>query len=76
MAAGLSIYQVNHITIISYMQYLAESGFSPMNISNHLAGVRARFIINNIDTTPVTIYTETLSTVWAAAVSTNNLFTV
>ena len=47
---GTPIHQVNHFTILAHMQFLSENGFSPANNANHLAGLRAKFIIHALPT--------------------------
>ena len=50
--AGLSICQVNYFSLLAYMEYLFQNHFSPANIRNNLAGIRAQFIVHNLDTSP------------------------
>ena len=52
VAAGLSSCQVNHSCLLAFMEYLYRNQFSPANIQNHMAGIRAQFILHNLDTTP------------------------
>ena len=34
------------------MQFLSENGLTAANIANYMAGIRAQFVIYNLDTTP------------------------
>ena len=52
VVTGLSPVQVNHFTLLSYMEYLVSNNLSPSNISNNLAGIRAHFVLHNLDTAP------------------------
>ena len=52
MAAGLCHHQVNHSVLLMFMQFLSETGHTAPNIANYMAGIRAQFIIHNLDTTP------------------------
>ena len=53
VASGLPILQVNHFCSLAFMEYLCENNFSPANIHNYLAGIRAQFIVYNPDTSPL-----------------------
>ena len=50
VGAGLPIFQVNHFCLIAFMEYIYQNDFFPANIHNYLAGVRAQFIVYNLDT--------------------------
>ena len=50
VVAELTLSQVNHFVLLAFMQYLSENSFTPSNISNYMAGVRAYFVINSLDT--------------------------
>ena len=50
--SGLHISQVTHLTILAFMEFLSLNAFSPANIANYLAGIRAQCIIHGLDTTP------------------------
>ena len=52
VAAGLPIFQVNHFYLLAFMEYLYQNKFSPANIHNYLAGIRAQLIVHNLDTSP------------------------
>ena len=38
--------------VLTFMEYLAQSGMSPDNITNHITGIRSMSIVYGIDTTP------------------------
>ena len=38
--------------VLAFMEYLAQSGMSPDNITNHITGIRSMSIVYGIDTTP------------------------
>ena len=44
------LFQVSHFCLLAFMEYLCQNNFSPANIHNYLAGIRALFIIYNLDT--------------------------
>ena len=50
VAAGFHLGQVNHIVLLAFMEYLVLNGITSANISNYLAGIRAQFIVFNLDT--------------------------
>ena len=50
VAAGFYLGQVNHIVLLAFMEYLVVNQISPANISNYLAGIRAQYIVFNLDT--------------------------
>ena len=50
VAAGFHLGQVNHIVLLAFMEYLVLNWITPANISNYLAGIRAQFIVFNLDT--------------------------
>ena len=52
VAAGLPCCQVNYSCLLAFMEYLHQNQFSPANIQNYMAGIRAQFILHNLDTTP------------------------
>ena len=52
VATGLCHHQVNHSFLLMFMQFLSENGLTAANIANYMAGIRAQFIIYNLDTTP------------------------
>ena len=51
VVAGLLPSQVNVLVLLAFMEYLCQNKFTPSNISNYLAGVRAYYVIYNIPTT-------------------------
>ena len=52
VATGLCHHQVTHLHLIMFMQFLSENGLTAANIANYMAGVRAQFIIYDLDTNP------------------------
>ena len=48
--AGISISQVNTIVLLAFMEFLTLNKLSQSNISNHMAGIRAMFILYGLDT--------------------------
>ena len=50
--AKIFIYQANMILILAFMEYLHQKGASHSKISNHVAAVRAVFMVYGLDTTP------------------------
>ena len=52
VATGLCHHQVNHSLLLMFMQFLSENGLTAANIANYMAGIRAQFIIYNLDTNP------------------------
>ena len=48
--ALISLFKVNTIILLSYMEYLHQKGLSHANIPNHMAGIRAFFIIYGLQT--------------------------
>ena len=52
VATGLCHHQVNHSVLLNFMQFLSEYGSTAPNMANYMAGIRAQFIIHNLDTTP------------------------
>ena len=46
----IPIFKVNTLLLLSYMEYLHQKGLSHANISNHMAAIRASFIIYGLDT--------------------------
>ena len=45
-------FQVTTVIILAFMEYLHQKGLSQANISNHLAGIRAMFIVYGLNTAP------------------------
>ena len=52
VAAGLSVYQVTVVTLLTFMKSLVEQDFSVSNIVNYMAGIRSYFIIHGLNTSP------------------------
>ena len=52
VAVGLLPSQVHTNTLLAFMEYLCQNNFTPANISNYLAGIRAYCVLYNISTTP------------------------
>ena len=50
--AHISPFQVTTIILLAFMEYLHQKGLSQANISNHLAGIRAMFIVYGLNTDP------------------------
>ena len=45
-------FQVTTVIILAFMEYLHHEGLSQANISNHMAGIRAMFIVYGLNTSP------------------------
>ena len=52
--AGLSLPQVSTMDILAYMEHLLQSGMSASNITNHIAGIRAMFVVYGLNPTILT----------------------
>ena len=52
VVAGLSLPGVSSLDILAFMEYLAQAGMSPDNITNHLTAARTMFIIYGYNTAP------------------------
>ena len=50
MAAGLLPSQVDVHILLAFMEFLCQNKFTPSNISNYLAGIRAYCVVYNIPT--------------------------
>ena len=50
VAAGFQLGQVNHIVLLTFMEYLVLNQISPADISNYLAAIRAQCIVFNLNT--------------------------
>ena len=50
--AQISPFQVTTIIILAFMEYLHQKGLSQANISNHMAAIRAMFIVYGLNTAP------------------------
>ena len=51
VVAGLCLTQVSTLQVLAFTEFLYLNRFSPSNIANHLAGIKAMFIIYNLDYT-------------------------
>ena len=49
---GLHLSQVNHVILLAFMEFLMQNAMTPSNIVNYMDGLRASFILYNLDTTP------------------------
>ena len=52
ISADLHLSQVNTVIVLAFMEFLHKNGSSPANISNYLAGIRAMYIVNGLQTSP------------------------
>ena len=53
VAAGLSHKCLgSHHILLMFMEFLAQNRLSQSNIANHMAGIRAQFIIHGLETDP------------------------
>ena len=50
--AQISPFQVTTVIILAFMEYLHQKGLSQANISNHMAAIRAMFIVYGLNTAP------------------------
>ena len=51
VVAGLCLYQVLDLQVLAFMEFLYLNNYSPSNIANYLAGIKAMFIIYHLDHT-------------------------
>ena len=51
VVAGLCLTQVSTLQVLAFMEFLYLNHFSPSNIANHLAGIKAMFMVYNLDHT-------------------------
>ena len=51
VVAGLCLSQVSNLQVLAFMEVLYLNNFSPSNIANYLAGIKAMFIIYHLDHT-------------------------
>ena len=49
VVAGLCLPQVSTLQVLAFMEFLYLNHFSPSNIANYLAGIKAMFIIYHLD---------------------------
>ena len=52
VATGLHFSQVSHVTLLAFMEFLLQNAITPSNIANYMAGLRASFVLYNINTAP------------------------
>ena len=52
VSSGLHFSQVNTVIVLAFMEFLYKNTLSPANIANYMAGIRAMYIVNGLDTTP------------------------
>ena len=62
---NLQLLQVNTVILLSFMEFCYSNGMTQSNISNHIAAIRAMFIIHGLNTDPfkdhrITLYTKSL----------------
>ena len=50
MVVDLSLPRISTLDVLAFMEYLAQSGMSPDNITNHITGIRSMSIVYGIDT--------------------------
>ena len=44
--------RISSLDVLAFMEYLAQSGMSPDNITNHITGIRSMSIIYGFNTAP------------------------
>ena len=49
---NLQLLQVNTVILLSFMEFCYNGGMSQTNISNHMAAIRAMFIVHGLNTEP------------------------
>ena len=52
VAAGLLLNQVTTVTLLTFLEFLADQGLSPSNIVNHMVTIRSQFLLYGLDTSP------------------------
>ena len=52
VVVDLSLPRISTLDVLAFMEYQAQSGMSPDNITNHITGIRSMSIVYGIDTTP------------------------
>ena len=52
VATGLLASQVTHLTLLAFMEFLLQNAFTPSNIANYMAGLRASFVLYDLNTVP------------------------
>ena len=76
VVAGLCLTQVSTLQVLAFTEFLYLNRFSPSNIANHLAGIKAMFIIYNLDYTAfldhrIQLYLKSLKQAFSTTYSTN-----
>ena len=54
VVAQLSLPQATTLDVLAYMEHLLQDGMSVSNITNHIAGIRAMFVVYGLNTTILT----------------------
>ena len=52
VATGLCLSQVSHVILLAFMEFLLQNAITSSNIANYKAGLRASFILYNINMAP------------------------
>ena len=52
VATGLPFSQVTHLTLLAFIEFLLQNAFTPSNIANYMAGLRASFVLYDMNTVP------------------------
>ena len=52
VATGLHLSQVSHVILLAFMEFLLQNAITLSNIANYMAGLRASFILYNLNTAP------------------------
>ena len=52
VVVDLSLPEVSALDVLAFMEYLAQSGMSPDNITNHITAIRSMSIMHGLDTAP------------------------
>ena len=66
--AQLSLPQATTLDVLEYMEHLLQSGMSVCNINNHIAGIKAMFVVYGLNTT---IFTDSRISLFLKAVRIN-----
>ena len=66
--AQLSLPQATSLDVLAYMEHLLQGGMSVSNITNHIAGIRAMFVVYGLNTT---IFTDSRISLFLKAVRIN-----
>ena len=68
VVAQLSLPQATTLDVLAYMEHLLQDGMSVSNITNHIAGIRAMFVVYGLNTT---IFTDSRIPLFLKAVRIN-----